>query len=239
MEKQAVLDIIDKLLILQERDNQITQCQRELDSIPTRKKETETWIAEARQALDRAKETLKVRQAAIKQLELEIESCRQQIVKLREQQYQIKSNEEYRALNTEIAHLQEKVRGLEDREIEGMEQAEQAQAEVVRKKADMDKDETRIQDQLQNLETRRGNLELEIQNIRKERDALAAGIDPVWLARYNHIMDHKKDKALASIENNACGQCHITLPPQVIHDTRRSEAIVTCSFCGRILYWTR
>jgi predicted nucleic acid-binding Zn-ribbon protein len=238
MEKQAVLEIIAKLLILQERDNQVVQCQRELDSIPARKKETETWIAAARQALDGAKETLQTRMAANKKLELEIEGCRQQIVKLREQQYQIKSNEEYRALNNEIAHIQKKARELEDQEIEGMEQAELAQAEIAHKNTDMEKDATRIREELQTLETRRSNLEQEVQKIQAERESLAAGIDHVWLARYNYIMDHKKDSALIAIERNACGACHMTLPPQVIHDTRKAEAIVTCSFCGRILYWT-
>ena len=239
MEKQAVLEVIDRLLIIQERDTQIAQNQRELQSIPVRNRETEAWITEARQALDQSKETLKTRQVGIKQLELEIESTRQQIVKLREQQYQIKSNEEYRALNNEIAHLQEKISGLEDRDIEAMEQAEQAQSDVVLKKNGMEKDEIRIREQLQNLEMRRGNLNLEILKTQQDRDALAGGIDAVWLARYNHILDHKKDKALVPIENGACGQCHMTLPPQVTHDTQRAEAIVTCSFCGRILYLTR
>ncbi len=239
MEKQAVLKIVDQLLIIQERDRQIAQDQRELQSLPVRKKETENWITAARQALDQARETLKARQAATKQLELEIESHRQQIAKLRVQQFQIKSNAEYRALNSEIAHLQEKISGLEDQAIAAMEQAEQAQADVVLKKNGAEKDEVRIRDQLQNLELRRGNLEQEIQHTRLERDALAGGIDPAWLARYCHILEHKKDKALVPIENGACGQCHMTLPPQVIHDTQRADGIVTCSFCGRILYLTR
>ncbi|MBU4198741.1 MAG: hypothetical protein KKE37_06735 [Verrucomicrobia bacterium] len=239
MEKQAVLETIDNLLIIQERDNRIAQCQRELNSIPIRQKETETWITQAREALDQSKEALKVKQASIKQLELDIESCRQQIIKFREQQYQIKSNVEFRALNNEIAHVQEKIRGLEDREIVLMEQTEQAQAEVARRKSDVETDEVRIREQLQNLEKRREVLEQDIQQIQKDRSGLVTGVNPAWLSRYNHVMDHKKDMALVSIENNACGQCHMTLPPQVIHDTRKSEAIVTCSFCGRILYWTR
>jgi len=239
MEKQAVLETIDRLLILQERDNRIAQCRRELDSIPAHKKETETWIIQAHHALEAAQEALKAKQVSIKELELDIEACRQQIVKLREQQFQIKSNEEFRALNKEVAHLQGKTSGLEDREIELMEQAEQAQTEVTQKQADMGKDNQRIQDQLQNLEKRGESLEQDILQIQKNRDALAMDIAPDWLARYNHIMDHKKDIALVSIENNTCGQCHMALPPQVIHDTRKSDRIVTCSFCGRILYWTR
>ncbi len=239
MEKQAVLETIDRLLILQERDNRITQCQRELDSIPVRKKETEAWIIQAHQALEAAQSALKAKQVSVKELELDIESCRQQIVKLREQQFQMKSNAEFRALNKEVAHLQEKIRGLEDREIELMEQVEKAQTEVTRKQADMEKDNQRIQDQLQNLAQRCASLEQDILQIQKDRDAQAMNIASDWLARYNHIMDHKKDVALVSIENNTCGQCHMTLPPQVIHDTRKADSIVTCSFCGRILYWTR
>lgn len=239
MEKQAVLDTIDKLLIVQERDAQIAQCRRELDSLPARQKETEALIAGARQAVEQAKENFKLRQAAIKQWELEIETGRGQIVKLREQQYQIKSNVEYRALNNEIAHLQQQIGGLEEHAIEAMEQAEQAQAEMRQQQDRMDKEAGHIQERLRSLGQRRGELEQDLQRIETERSVLASAIDRHWLERYDYTMDHKKDKALVPIENNACGQCHMTLPPQVIHDTRRSEEIVTCSFCGRILYWTR
>jgi predicted nucleic acid-binding Zn-ribbon protein len=238
MEKQAVLETIRQLLIVQERDQQLAQHQREFDSLPARQKETQGRIAEARQAVEQARENLKIRQAAVKQWELEIEAGRQQIAKLREQQYQIKSNQEYRVLSGEIVQLQEKVRELEEKALESMEQAEQAQAEVEQKKARLSRDETQIQEQLENLKTRQANLEREIAAVRGDRQALAAAIAPAWLARYNYVLDHKKDKALVAIENNACSQCHMTLPPQVIHDTRRAEDIVACSFCGRILYWT-
>ncbi len=238
MEKQAVLDTIDKLLIVQERDNQLAAWRRELESLPVRRKEIEDQIAAARQALEEARNRIASHQASVKKWELEIETGRQQILKLKEQQFQIKTNEEYRTLGREITHLADHKNGLEERAIEAMEQVEQVKTEAADRKEKLDRESARIQEQLSRLEERRVQIERDVGGLQAERDRLAEGIDPVWLARYNHVMDHKKDKALAAVVKSACGQCHMTLPPQVIHDTRRSEGIVTCSFCGRILYWT-
>lgn len=239
MEKQAVLEIIAQLLILQECDGRIAQCQQELNNCPALKKSIADQLAQTQATVAAAQEQLNAKQLSIKQLELEIESLRQQIIKLREQQYQIKSNEEYRALNNEIANLQNKIGALEDNVLELMEQNEQAQQELKRRQAEVVSAENLAQERLQKLEQLRLSWEEEIRQTHAKRAALAGTIEPSWLGHYNHVMKHKKDVALVSIINNACGRCHMKLPPQVIHDTRKAEAIVTCSYCGRILYWTR
>lgn len=239
MEKKLVHESIDKLLIIQERDNRINRGQNELNDIPVRKKEIEQRNVQCRAELEKAKEALKTRQAAIRQVEVEIEAHKQQINRFREQQLQIKTNEEYRVLNHEIAHVQEQIRGLEDREIGLMEDVERAQADLAQAKDRLARDESEINAAVSRLEERYRNLNVEIQQLQQDRAGLAAGVAPAWLARYNRLMENKKDMALVPVDNGGCGGCHMKLPSYVIHEVRRSESIISCNFCGRVLYWTR
>jgi len=237
MDKQTVLGIIDKLLVIQERDCRIARCQQELNDIPNLKRNIETKLDQHKTALEKAKADIKTRLVAVKQREVEIETVRLQITKLREQQFQIKSNEEFKVLNREIAALQEKITGLEDREIELMETVEQAQQEASGLKVESAKAEGTVQGEFKQLDERRQNLEAEVAKLQQERQGLAAGISEDWLARYNLVMENRKDVALVSVDGNACGGCHMKLPPHVIQDIKRANDIITCSFCGRLLYW--
>lgn len=239
MEKKNFTEVINQLLIIQERDTRIMRCQVELQAIPRRKQEIAAARDGNRGAADQAKDTLKAKQVAVKQSEVEIETCRQQVAKLREQQFQIKSNEEYKALNNEIGHIQAKMAELEDRALALMEEAERAQTDLARAKTDLDAGETRLAAELQKLDERRRNLEAEIQQIQKEHDALAAPLDAAIIKRYNRVIENKRDAAVVPVENNACGGCHMNLQAQVIQDAKKAANLVFCSFCGRILYWTR
>ncbi|MFA5043098.1 MAG: C4-type zinc ribbon domain-containing protein [Kiritimatiellia bacterium] len=237
MDKQRVLDIIDKLLIIQERDCRIARCRRELNDIPNLKNNISTDLDRHKTALENAKTTVKMRLSAVKQKEVEIESLRQKIAKFREQQFQIKSNEEFKVLNREIAVLQENIRGLEDGEIELMETVEQTRQEENGLKAELLKAEGAVQGEFQRFDERFKNLEAEVQQLQLDRQGLVAGIPDDWLSRYNRVMENRKDVALVSVEKNACGGCHMKLPPHVLQDIKRADAIITCSFCGRLLYW--
>ena len=237
MDKQTVTDVIDKLLVIQARDCRIARCQRELNDIPNLKQNLTTNLDQHKTALENAKTTIKTRLVAVKQREVEIETLRQQIAKFREQQFQIKSNEEFKVLNREIAVLQENIRGLEDREIELMETVEQARQEENGLKAELAKAEGSVHAEFQQLDERQKNLEAEIQQLQLDRQGLVGCIPEDWLSRYNRVMENRKDVALVSTEKNSCGRCHMKLPPHVLQDIKRADAIITCSFCGRLLYW--
>jgi predicted nucleic acid-binding Zn-ribbon protein len=78
----------------------------------------------------------------------------------------------------------------------------------------------------------------EIEKLKAERVTLAASVDESYLSRYERIMRHRQDVAVVPVQHGNCGGCHLQLPPQVAHQAKRSEEMVTCEQCGRILYWS-
>src|SRR5688572_7994458 len=97
-----MLEVIEKLLILQDRDRKIRRVEMELAHIEPERQGLKGKTAATQAALDNAK--LRVRQAESdrKRLELDVEAKKSQIERYANQQLQTRKNEEYRALAHEI-----------------------------------------------------------------------------------------------------------------------------------------
>lgn len=228
---------IERLLIVQDRDRKIVQLAKEFEDIPARIQQVESRLAGHRESLHGSQEEIKKNATSMKQIEGEIDARKQKIAKFREQQFQIKSNVEYKALENEIGGVQKEIRDLEDRELGLMEQNESLRQMISDRERDLKKEEARVVEEQATLQRRLDEIQLQLQGLRTDRDALAKDIDRAWLARYERIFKRTGDFAVVRVENGACGGCHMNLPPQVVHDAKKNLSLVECSFCSRILYW--
>ncbi len=127
-----MLEIIEKLLVLQDRDRKIHRAQLELAQIAPERESLRHLTASTQTQLDAAKTRVKQIESERKQRDLEVEAKKSQIEKYANQQLQTRKNEEYKALAHEIEMAKEAIFKIEDAEIILMEQAEAAQKEVVR-----------------------------------------------------------------------------------------------------------
>jgi len=228
---------LEKLLVLQDRDRKLRQLLQETRDIPARKQLIESRLKANRDAHHLAQEELKKNLTQIKAVELEIETVKETIKKYRVQQGQIKSNDQYRALEREIREQMGRVRELEEREIVLMEQSETLKKIVSERDADLKTEEGAVQGDTKILDERLANIQAEVEEARKNREAMTEGIDESWLSRYTRIFNNKGDFALVPVENGTCGGCHMKVPPQLVQDAKRGDAMVSCSYCGRLLYW--
>ncbi|MFZ4599173.1 MAG: zinc ribbon domain-containing protein, partial [Terrimicrobiaceae bacterium] len=120
----GMLEVIEKLLALQDRDQRLRSFRSELDAIPGEIKSKERLISDAAARLDAAKTRAKEIEVAKKNLQVDAGSKRDQIARYKTQQMQTRKNEEFTALAHEIAAAEKVVSEIEDREIELMEEAE-------------------------------------------------------------------------------------------------------------------
>ena len=149
-----MLETIEKLLILQERDHRIRREQGELAHIEPERQMLKTKAAGAQAGLENAKLKVKQIESARKELELEVEEKKQLIARYSNQQFQTRKNEEYRALAHEIETCKDAIYKIEDREIELMEQGESAQREVLRATQAANDTRKLVEEQLAQLDAR-------------------------------------------------------------------------------------
>ncbi len=230
---------LQALLVVQDRDLRILTRQKEIEDIPTRRAQILRHLEGAKQDVETAREELKKSTARMHEIEVEIDVIKGQVKRHQDQQLQIKSNTEYKALEKEMAREREKIRVLEDQQLERMEQIEIDRKVVDERKAVLAEEEGHIQEDLDMLDERAAHLQAELASLMEERKALAENVDPVSLARYDRVFTHWKADAIVGIEDRTCRGCHMNLPPQVVQDVKRGDTLVSCTFCNRFLYIKR
>ncbi len=234
-----MLDAIEKLLILQDRDRKLRILTEELTHIPVEREQLQAKSAQAQSSLTAAKESVKHLESERKRLELDVEAKRQLIEKYSLQQFQTKKNEEYRALAHEIESCKQAIGKLDDQQLEVMEQADAAQKEVAATTQATTEMKRTLDSRLADLAAREKNLQTQFDELELNRDELAAVVEDSTRSRYERLFKQKGQNVVVGIHRGVCGGCHRQLSRQIIVTCQAEQAIVTCPNCGRILYYTR
>jgi uncharacterized protein len=232
-----MLEILEKLLVVQDRDRRIAQLKSEATRIPAEITAAEQRVKAEAARLESAKNELKHIEAERKKLEIDAESKRAQILKYRTQLNLIKSNTEYQALLKEIAKSEADIRQIEDVELDIMERLEKLQPALKEEQTLLKEVTAKGETEKADLQKRIKLIEQELTQLREERAALIGAVDSDVLTRYERLLRSKGDLAIVPIKHGNCGGCHLNIPPQVAHDAKTGEELTSCSYCGRILYW--
>ena len=241
MEKFAtsMLEAIEKLLILQDRDRKIRRAQAELANIEPERQTLKGKTASTQAALEAGKLRLRQIESDRKRLELDVDAKQQQIAKYANQQLQTRKNEEYKALSHEIDGCKADISKIEDQEISLMEQAETAQKELVRLTAEANEAKKHADGLVSLLGERETNMQKELAALQSNREEIASAVDESTRGRYERLAKTKGDNVLVGVQHGVCGGCHMKLPAQTLVACQSHQELVTCINCGRILFYTR
>src|SRR5262245_34568788 len=234
-----MLEVIQKILILQYRDHKSLMFKDELGHSPSERQQLQTKASAAQAALDAGKHQIKHLESERKKLELEVEAKKQLIDRYSLQQFQTKKNEEYRALAHEIEMCKAAITKLEDQQLDLMEQAEAAQKQVALANQSATEMKRNTDSLLSDLATREENLRKELNGLQANREQLSEAVDEEPRRRYERLLKHKGQRVVVGIQHGVCGGCHMQLSRQIVVTCQAEQEIVTCPNCGRILYYTR
>jgi len=232
-----MLPVIEKLLVLQDRDRRIAQLKSERARIPEQTAATEQSLKAGSARLDSLRDEAKHIEADRRKLEIDVEARRGQIAKYRMQLSLIKSNTEYQALLKEIAKVEKEIDAVETQELEVMVKSDQLQPAVKQEQATLKEITAKAEAERAELQKRSATVEQELARLQTERQKLAEEADPDALYRYERLMHSKSDFAIVPIRNGNCGGCHLNIPPQLVHNAKNGTTLTSCDYCGRILYW--
>ena len=232
-----MLEVIEKLIILQDRDRQIAQLEAELAALRPKRDGLLTAADSARQAAEAARQQTLHLEAERKKLELEVIARQEQISRYSLQQFQTKKNEEYRALSHEIDNCKAAIARLEDQQLEIMEKSESAHRATAAASKVFDEKKREANEQVVVLDGREANLRKRFEELSGGRQQLAAAVQGEMLDRYERLRRTKGDRVVVSVEHSACGGCHMKLPAQVVLTCRAAQEVAQCPNCNRILYF--
>lgn len=229
------MNVIESLLKLQDSDRKVRAMEKELADIPARKNQEQERLALHKLQVEDKLKAQKHHQAELKKLELDVESFKEKIRKLRQQQMELKSNKEFKAVESEIAVIEGDIRGVEDKQLVLMDAIEHARGELKEKEKALAEEDAAVKRDMASWDGRAEELRKAADAEKAVRAELATHVDPAWLKPYERVFD-RKGVALVPVQDGVCGGCHMQLPPFLVHEARKQASVVTCGFCGRMLY---
>ena len=232
-------DTIEKLLILQDCDRRLMRIKSELARIGPDRKALQARAEGTAANLEAARLRGKQLETERKKLELDVEAKKLQITRYAMQQFETRKNEEYRALQHEIDNCKADISKIEDHELELMEQSETTAKQVVSANQEAAAAKKMVEKEISDLNAREENLKKELAELETRRAELSVGIDDGFRGRYERLLKNKGDNVIVGVQHGVCGGCHMKLPAQVIVQCRTGSELTTCTNCGRILYYTR
>ena len=227
----------DSLMKLQERDLRLQELRKELERIPKEQELARARLAQNEQAVAKAKSGIQENQVAIDQVELDVATRKETIARLKTQQFETRKNEEYRALGHEVERYSNEVDGLETRELELMEKADELKAHLAEAESAYATTKGGVDEEIAALETRSSAFREESDRLEVERTELAGGIDEDLLSLYDRLLKLRGAPVVVPVSSSRqCEGCHVRVTPATMVRVQGRQELVQCENCGRILY---
>lgn len=231
-----MLDVIEKLLALQDRDQRLRSLQTELERIPTERATREKQIADSAARLDQAKARAREIDVEKKTLEVDAQARRDTIARYRQQQLQTRKNEEYSALAHEIEAAEKVITSIEDRELELMEESESLRPQIAEAEKTHQAEKEKIEHVLAGLTDKKANVETRIAELAADRARLAEAVDEDLRDTYQRLFQSKHGAAVVPLEHDVCTGCHMKVTTQTSVQVKAEKDVIHCPQCGRILF---
>jgi predicted nucleic acid-binding Zn-ribbon protein len=184
-----------------------------------------------------SKEKLAENQSARRAIEKDVAMHQGRLSKFREQAMAVKTNQEYHAIQHEIAFAQTEIKGLEDKVLEGMLEADELTAAVKRADAALVLEQQAVDQDRRAIAAEQIEMKAVVDHVRAERSQLVAAMNPQVLATFQRISQRRNGVAMAPARDGVCTICHVRLRPQVFNTVLKNEQILQCDHCNRILYY--
>jgi len=231
-----MLSIVRQLLVIQERDQRIRSLTKDLKDIPNLQKRAQLRLEDDTAAVEAAHSKVKDVEVKIKLLELDVKTRATTITRLKDQQFNTRKNEEFRAMGIEIERYEKEVHGLEDKELDLMEELESVTPGLVEARQKLAQTQKLVNDEIAELGERATAIEARLVELKAERAKLAEPVESTELSMYERLIKSKGDAAIVPLENGTCQGCHMSVITGTSQKVRAAQEIATCEQCGRILY---
>ena len=229
-----------QLLLLHSRDRRLKTLNNDLEKLPGELEYMDKKIFEEKESIRLAMEDWKNMESKNNSLEKDILSHRDQIARQRNRQLEVKKNEEYQALEQEIANLESKIDELESEQIETLDKIDDARetAEVAEKK---------IAQRVIELEKEREErvafgkqAEIDVQSLETQIAETREEVEPDFLSVYDRVSKIvSRPPYMAPLEDQKCSGCHLRVSNDVVSSVLVEKKLTQCDQCGRIVYIER
>lgn len=233
------MDVSRILLELQARDLRLVRAHKRLDEMPEKRAilAARHKIAEIETLLAKTEKVGHVLDAALRKSEDESARISE---KIDHEQAKLLSGEvtnpkELQNISKELASLVKQREHIDGEILAAMEKREAAQQQSDKIQAAIKVGRAKEAAMLADFQNKGAELLAEIEQLKKERQALSGKLPVDLREKYTSLLDTKHGIAVGVLEGRSCTACRIELPGERLQALMSGPAIALCPSCQRLL----
>lgn len=228
---------LEKLVELQKTDTHIRELKKSIETAEQRRADLEQEFGEhassVREIQNRA-ETAKIERA---DLEKQIADAKTYLDRANRNLKTSTNQKEYETSMREADVLQKQISGFEAQVLEKMTAVEDVEKVLAERADEISSLEGNREKAVAGFEKELAKNKAELSTESKKREGVFVTLPKNLASIYDRMAQRSRDGiAVAEVKNGACSACFMTLRPQVQLEIKRSDKIITCESCARILY---
>jgi hypothetical protein len=225
------------LISLQECDSQLVKLSAKKIKLPEkiRKMEEDFQSNKAIIELNKRKhDELKAQRA---DCETKVKKLNEGMVKTKERLLEVKNNKEYQAMLKEI-ETAEKTRGdIETQIIALMEEMDKLSVLVKKDDETLKQATLKYEEERKIIEDDLSAVDADTASWTEKRVGLQKSVPADLLAQYERVKKRNNGVGVISVWKAVCSGCHMNIPPQLYNELQRSNDLLSCPNCNRIMYF--
>ena len=228
---------LERLIALQHLDSSIHDAERQLADEPARLTALDARLEEARQLVASVKDRAARNQALRREIDKDIALHQGRLSKFRDQAMAVKTNQEYHAIQHEMAFAQAEIKKHEDRMLEQMMEGDEIAAALKAADSQLASTQQSVTAEKKAIAAAHDQLRSKVDDLKRQRLATVSTISPEAITMFDLVAKRRNGIAIAEARDGICTVCHVRLRPQVFNTVRRNEAVIQCDSCQRILFF--
>lgn len=225
------------LAALQKIDALIIKKTAVIQGIPLKISAVEQSLNETKAFQEKQKQKCANTEKKKKELERALEDFNEKLGKLKTRTAGVKNNKEYQALLKEIETAEKEKYTIEDSILSAMELLDASYKELSAADAKAAEAKANAEAFKKELAAEVAEAEKELDISRAQRSDIVKAIDEELYDLYFKVLESRGGLAVAEAKGERCLGCNMNVPPQLFVELKKTDKIIQCPQCNRILYW--
>jgi uncharacterized protein len=228
---------LELLIELQKMESAAGRIAARKKDLPVQIGELETKFTEFSTVVETQREQLEALRKRRKEKDKQLQMGQETLKRTRERLLEVKTNKEYQSMLKEIETFETKNSHVEDEVISLLEELDVFEKEVKAKEADLDEQRRRYEEDKAEMAKELNSVAEELDICARKSDEIRKKIPAELLRKYEQIKNAARGVAVVAVWKEVCDGCHMSMPPQLYNELQKSNVLITCPNCNRIIYW--
>lgn len=193
-------------------------------------------LANRQSALETRRKGLQEAKVQLKKREHSLQGHNAKIDDLKVKLNTVKKNDEYKAIQNQIANDKAAVEKLEGEILEDMVKIDEQAAGLAAEESETKKFAQDVAALQAQIESEAAAQKTQLNEIESAIMGAEEIIPEDLRERYRRTVKQHGADAMAFVENGACSGCYLAITPQMMNELITAHSLSFCKTCGRILY---